>query len=226
MLLYKYFGRNDFEPVARKNLLWFSSLEKANNKRERYSNVSNYLNVSSEKFLCMSCDYANLAMWYHYANRSDGLCVEFSFPEDAFSCVCIEYLNPRIKAEAQRLSNYDMSARDYLSKKSWEWRYEDEVRVFCNVNDYKDLFQLKDERNDEEGVLDIGNYTQRIFLGDSFNYAEVQLDAARFLYEKYQYQLLKVLTKQHGYVESVLDCLSPELIKLFKNMVSMVKKME
>ena len=87
----------------------------------------------AQKFgmLCFSRNWQNPMLWSHYADRHKGMCFGFDVKDS---------LTQAVTYTAQRLSLQipddltESNMRLLLSTKYEDWKYEDEVRVFLQLN--------------------------------------------------------------------------------------------
>ncbi len=87
--------------------------------------------------LCFSRNWKNPVQWSHYAEKHRGLCLGFDIPDEHLGIV--NYSAKRFAIDAQKLLNpCDLdpkTATALLFTKYAHWRYENEVRVFAELND-------------------------------------------------------------------------------------------
>lgn len=202
--LYHYTSSKRFDSIISSNVMLYSNTNNSNDNMERYATISNYIDINNEKYICLSKDYKNSPLWYFYANRFNGVCIELDFNYERFTLVDIEYINPEDGISARRrLNSFELSPRDYLSRKVWYWRYEDEVRLFDN------------QIEDPNGIVNIHNYINNVYIGGAFDYNVISDNTALFLYQKFKLNQLKGISSPNGYIESSLDYKSPKLFELF-----------
>ncbi|KLI27633.1 hypothetical protein A9X77_08400 [Brachyspira hyodysenteriae] len=95
---------------------------------------------------CLSLTNDNSLMWSHYADKHEGICIEYNFnnffqnkPDDII-LKKVSYVNDIIIEKDSILtskSNNENNIVDILSTKSIEWKYENEYRVIKYYNDDK-----------------------------------------------------------------------------------------
>lgn len=86
--------------------------------------------------LCFSRGWRNPVQWSHYADRHRGLCLGLDIPNELL--VTVSYVRRRPVPDLEALSGTGREARDAMLKvlatKFSHWRYEDEVRVFTELD--------------------------------------------------------------------------------------------
>jgi hypothetical protein len=89
--------------------------------------------------LCFSRNWDNLLLWSHYGAAHTGLCLGFDIPDgpvgDPYG-VDVRYQPNLLKSRPEHL-NYDLVIR-LLTTKHESWSYEQEVRLFLQLNDPPD----------------------------------------------------------------------------------------
>ena len=90
-------------------------------------------------FVSFSKDWSNPVLWAHYADSQKGLCIGFDVPEEHI--FEMQYLNERVKREtiAEKLAKTDVTTNDVreLFAKSTHWAYEEEFRIWYDLNTLK-----------------------------------------------------------------------------------------
>ena len=135
--------------ALQKNSLKISLLNDLNDPFELYgvdlsdpkhrSGFEKFKNELSKKFgiLCLSKSFDNPLLWSHYADRHRGVAIEIEADDDFFMSVSYEpkkiYLDIKSKLASGGLTFED--AQLILSTKFEQWKYEDEVRIFCDLMD-------------------------------------------------------------------------------------------
>jgi hypothetical protein len=101
-------------------------------------------------FLCFSRDWHNPVQWSHYADRHRGLCLGFDIP-DALA-MPVKYRKTRYKAAL--LDHFDDAlAKMILTTKYKHWEYEQEVRIFADLDERDPDSGMYFKEFDEEMVL-------------------------------------------------------------------------
>lgn len=98
-------------------------------------------NNSPLGMLCLSAVCDNILMWSHYANGHRGIALQFDkngFMKWAGYCHAVNYQKkyPTLKdwLSCTTTNNYDELARNFLLRKSADWRYEKEFRAIQDPN--------------------------------------------------------------------------------------------
>lgn len=85
--------------------------------------------------LCFSRSWRNPVMWSHYAEKHQGLCLGFDIPfQEALS---VEYCDERLPLEplfSGELEDRLKAMKTMLAAKFSHWSYEQEVRLFVNLD--------------------------------------------------------------------------------------------
>lgn len=91
------------------------------------------LGVSS---FSLTCD--EILLWTHYASNHKGICIEVDADIDRSPDVSLETVKYRSHIPWLKQRNgLPLSATDILSTKIAKWKYEQEIRAFCNGKDLK-----------------------------------------------------------------------------------------
>src|SRR6266853_3861048 len=84
--------------------------------------------------LCFSRSWSNPLLWAHYSDKHKGICLGFDvLLDDALKEVILT--RERLPAPQCREDFNDALAQQWLFTKFEDCRYEDEVRVFADLND-------------------------------------------------------------------------------------------
>jgi hypothetical protein len=88
--------------------------------------------------LCFSLDWHNPVLWSHYAEKHRGFCFGFDMPDQYLSKV--SYTRKRLILETEQLlslgsRDIETQVEKFLSTKYAHWRYENEARCFCALED-------------------------------------------------------------------------------------------
>jgi hypothetical protein len=92
----------------------------------------------SDRFglLCFSRRWRNPLLWSHYGDRHKGVALEFELDDDLVSKVRYSPYRLRLDIEKAlaRGSFTEQEAYEMAITKSAHWKYEEEVRVFCELS--------------------------------------------------------------------------------------------
>ena len=96
-----------------------------------------YQTAATHGFLCFSRSWKNPVLWSHYADRHQGVALEFRIHDDDISDV--SYTPDRVPIDVDKAllrGTFTEDDLDILMTTKFEhWRYEDEVRVACLLAD-------------------------------------------------------------------------------------------
>lgn len=169
MKLYHYTSISAFESIIKSDFWRFSSLEFANDKRERYADLNDD-SFSKCHYLCTSEDNNNPVLWYHYTNKYNGVCLKLDLKDDDFDFIRIKYDHHSIRKNIKVPEN---KAKEYLSHKSKHWAYENEIRAF-----------YKGEPDELDGMLGIKNakdLIKNIVIGNDVKYDTLTKETISYL---------------------------------------------
>lgn len=85
---------------------------------------------------CFSRQWSNPVLWSHYADKHRGICLGFDVADDC--TMPVSYVEERLPAEILRTGTDEHRLEfmeKLLSTKFSHWKYEDEVRVFIELQD-------------------------------------------------------------------------------------------
>lgn len=108
-------------------------------EREHRYAFKKLINQLSSKHgvICLSRRWENPVLWSHYAEKHRGICLGFDVPDKRL--VEINYTGTRLVVDIEKLLDEnalnERTMLKVLSTKFEDWRYEDEVRVFVNLNE-------------------------------------------------------------------------------------------
>jgi hypothetical protein len=96
----------------------------------------------TSRLLCFSTDWRNPVMWSHYADKHRGLCLGFDVPPHLL--LEVSYEPKRLEKHVEKGLNLESLdeelARELLTTKFQDWRYESEVRILLKPEDtYNEL---------------------------------------------------------------------------------------
>ena len=80
-------------------------------------------------------------MWSHYAEGQSGVAIGLKFNIDKYKQKEIEYTDIK-QIDSSEINS--LSAYDLLSKKLKVWRYEEEVRVFCQKGNFINNIKIEE----------------------------------------------------------------------------------
>ncbi len=87
--------------------------------------------------ICFTRSWRNPLLWGHYAEKHAGVCLGFDVP--AKRAVPVDYSKKLLKIEADRVSGKPKLTEEVVKRlsrtKFFDWHYEDEVRVFVDLED-------------------------------------------------------------------------------------------
>lgn len=201
MKLYHYTKISNFESIIQSDFLRFSNISNANDKRERYAELNDDIFKKCYYFCTTKCN-VNAALWHHYANEHNGVCLELNLPDEDFDFNPIEY-----DGMIEDLNEVGISignARRFLSHKSKYWMYEEEIRAF-----YKKIPSV-----DNEGAYGINNaskYINSVVVGNGVRYEGLGEKTINTLKELKAKKKLFVISWYEG-VGKVIENLSPKLL--------------
>jgi len=108
------------------------------NKPEFRRNIQGWKSKLGEKngLLCFSKSWQNPVLWSHYASRHKGICLGFDLADGLANDV--KYAPGRLIQNAIKDDRHfevdDALARDLLYTKYEHWKYEEETRVFVQLD--------------------------------------------------------------------------------------------
>jgi hypothetical protein len=99
---------------------------------------------TTKAILCFSRNWDNLLLWSHYGASHTGICLGFDIaegePGDNYDTDVL-YQPNLLKIRRPEDANFDLANR-LLRTKHESWSYEQEVRMFANLNDPRDAAGL------------------------------------------------------------------------------------
>jgi hypothetical protein len=104
--------------------------------RQRYAilkaGLANYMGM-----LCFSAGWRNPVQWSHYADHHRGICLGFDVKADVHR---VHYSDERLKPNVRAMSRESDASRQHvqeiLTTKFTHWSYEEEYRVFPQLNEH------------------------------------------------------------------------------------------
>ncbi len=104
--------------------------------RRRFQVLKDQL-AETKGMLCFSRNWRNPVQWSHYADKHRGLCLGFEIPKRYLYRV--RYRDKRFEPNVAAIEKADEAAEQEMHKvlytKYSHWRYENEMRLFVNLND-------------------------------------------------------------------------------------------
>lgn len=88
--------------------------------------------------LCFSRDWSNPVLWSHYAKKHTGMALGFEIPRDMLMDVIYTSTRPPPESIYEAYGTQaegEAYVRSLLLTKFTDWAYEDEVRVFTELNE-------------------------------------------------------------------------------------------
>ena len=156
--LYHYTSVSSALKILESNKLRFSELKRMNDINEAYRNIF-YVNGVNEKSVnkelsrykqisftkdTPNCGYAIPAMWGHYAERGNGVCLVFD------KAKLLSRLTPRMQAADVRYEKnhngnitidnenitayFEQHTKEIFFTKTMDWSYEQEFRILIRTN--------------------------------------------------------------------------------------------
>ena len=83
--------------------------------------------------ICFSRSWNNPLLWAHYSDKHKGICLGFDMQDNFLKEVT--YTRERLPPPQYEEDINEAVAQQWLFTKFEDWRYEDEVRVFANLNE-------------------------------------------------------------------------------------------
>ncbi len=104
---------------------YYKTHETDDNVKDIYDEKNNY------GICCFSKNYNEILMWSHYADNHSGICIEVEVDELLCDQNVIDIVDVVYKQNIESIVTTHANAQELLSKKLNKWKYEKEVRVFC-----------------------------------------------------------------------------------------------
>lgn len=87
--------------------------------------------------LCFSKTWKNPVQWSHYADKHRGLCLGFEVPNAKL--MRVQYSKKRLQLPSDTRTNTGSLTKEFamklLNTKSYDWKYESEMRVGCRLSE-------------------------------------------------------------------------------------------
>lgn len=122
---------------------------------------------------CFSKRWSNPVLWSHYADKHRGICLGFDIPDELL--LNVNYARKRLSTDAllQDIRNdREEFMKTILATKFSHWKYEDEVRVFVDINDRDNRTGHYYSEFSDQLVL------RQIIVGSESSASRSQVDAA------------------------------------------------
>lgn len=90
----------------------------------------------SKGLICFSKSWSNPLMWGHYAEKHTGMCLGFDVPDKLLSPVIYakRLLKMDIDPKTQKPKPTEQILDKLLRTKFYDWKYEDEIRLFVELD--------------------------------------------------------------------------------------------
>ncbi len=104
------------------------------------SKLEAFKNRMNEQYgiVCFSKNYDDPVLWSHYADSHRGVALVFEIPDD--QAISIHYQPERLRSDAdaaiRRGGFTEPDLNPFVAAKFASWRYENEVRMTCALNDH------------------------------------------------------------------------------------------
>jgi hypothetical protein len=85
--------------------------------------------ASNRGILCFSADWRDPVIWAHYSDKHRGLCLGFDIPDD--QCKKVHYVSKRLRFPQVPTLEH---AEALLFTKYASWKYEQEIRIWAQLN--------------------------------------------------------------------------------------------
>ncbi len=121
--------------------------------------------------LCFSRNWDNPVLWSHYADRHRGICLSFHVPDRLLLPVRYEAKRLPSQFAGRRLAGTlnEEFMKQILTTKFADWKYEDEVRAFCELKEKDEESGQYFSNFDENLVL------KKVVLGARCNATQAEL---------------------------------------------------
>lgn len=100
-----------------------------------FSAFKNQLN-KTKGLICFSGDWSNPLLWGHYADKHQGMALGFDIPDD--QVLKVHYTSSRVKVEFDIRKKTVVDGSNVVERlirtKFTDWQYEDEYRIFVNLD--------------------------------------------------------------------------------------------
>ena len=105
------------------------------NHRQAFSAFKDQLDKTNG-IICFSSAWSNPLLWGHYADKHDGMALGFDIPDD--QALKVNYTSNRVSVDFDTKSRKVVNGSNVVDKlirtKFTDWKYEDEYRVFVNLD--------------------------------------------------------------------------------------------
>ena len=144
--------------------------------------------------LCFSLDRGNPLLWSHYADKHRGLALGFDVDEGISRPIIYRSTRPALGTKADQIANA------LLFTKYEDWRYEQEIRIYTNLNERDPASNLYFGDFGEQLVL------REVIAGPLCPVTEKQLSDAvgsttgvRLTKARLAFNTFRVVTDQRGF---------------------------
>ena len=146
MKIYKFRSSNkpeDIEEILRDNLFYFADWRKLNDPMEGYfhyyeadhspEELRKVVEGKDAYGVCsLSMVNDDILLWTHYASNHTGVCIEIDADIDHSNEVALEPVKYRPNIPWLRKDTGNLrDAKDILTTKISKWKFEQEIRAFC-----------------------------------------------------------------------------------------------
>lgn len=165
--------------------------------RKAFRVMKNVLS-SRNGILCFSATWRNPMLWSHYADRHKGMCLGFEIPDHYLAKVFYSKnrLDLPFEVNAQNWANDPGSIQKMqtlINTKSVHWRYEQEYRLFPQLEEYEIIDGKKmyfcnfgDELKVVEVIVGCRNDLTKEYLQSVVKNDEVKLTKGRMAYDSFR----------------------------------------
>ena len=86
--------------------------------------------------ICFSKSWSNPLMWGHYAERHTGICLGFDIPDELLAPVIYakQLLKMQMDKKTKKPIPTEKVVNQLLRTKFFDWKYEDEIRLFVELD--------------------------------------------------------------------------------------------
>jgi Protein of unknown function (DUF2971) len=92
---------------------------------------------ASKGLICFSKSWSNPLIWGHYAEKHTGICLGFDVPAKLLAPVIYakRLLKMKIDPKTRKPKPTEKAVNQLLRTKFFDWKYEDEMRLFVELDD-------------------------------------------------------------------------------------------
>jgi hypothetical protein len=125
-------------------------------KRDRQAFVK-FKNQMNEKFgiVCFSGSWESPLLWGHYADKHMGIALGFDVADEKLNEVNYTTMRPKVEFDQQtrKVINGPKVLDDLIRKKFTEWQYENEYRMYAQLNQVEQKSKLSFINFSEDLIL-------------------------------------------------------------------------